>query len=50
MNRGAGAGATAAPSNTNGAAAPEKAEDIDALKSQLNAMQAQLEKLVKDRG
>jgi len=37
----------------NGAAstsgAPEKGEDIDALKSQLNAMQAQLEKLVKDR-
>jgi polyhydroxyalkanoate synthesis repressor PhaR len=33
----------------NGATAPEKGEDIDSLKSQLNAMQAQLEKLVKDR-
>ena len=31
------------------AASPEKSEDIDSLKSQLNAMQAQLEKLVKDR-
>jgi len=30
-------------------ATPEKAEDIDTLKSQLNAMQAQLEKLAKDR-
>jgi len=48
MNRGAGAGA-AGPSNANGPAAAEKGEDIDALKSQLNAMQAQLEKLVKDR-
>ena len=34
----------------NGAAAtPEKAEDIDALKSQLSVMQQQLDKLVKDR-
>jgi polyhydroxyalkanoate synthesis repressor PhaR len=34
----------------NGPAQPaEKAEDIDALKSQLNVMQAQLDKLVKDR-
>jgi polyhydroxyalkanoate synthesis repressor PhaR len=41
-------GATPGPAN---GAAPsgEKAEDIDALKSQLNTMQAQLEKLVKDR-
>jgi len=40
------------PSGANGttAAPPEKTEDIDALKSQLNMMQAQLEKLVKDRG
>ena len=50
MNRGPGVGATAAPSHANGAAAvPERGEDIGALKSQLNAMQAQLEKLVKDR-
>ena len=50
MNGGPGVGATAAPSHANGAAAvPERGEDIDALKSQLNAMQAQLEKLVKDR-
>ena len=49
VNRGAGTAATP-PGNTNAAAAPaEKAEDIDALKSQLNTMQAQLEKLVKDR-
>ena len=48
MNR--GAGAATPPGNANGAAAPaEKAEDIDALKSQRNSMQAQLEKLVKDR-
>jgi polyhydroxyalkanoate synthesis repressor PhaR len=41
----------ATPGAGNGSAAPaEKAEDIDALKSQLNTMQAQLEKLVKDRG
>ena len=33
----------------NASGAPEKGEDIDSLKSQLNAMQAQLEKLVKDR-
>ncbi len=45
VNRGAGpftGGATATTTS--------KAEDIDALKSQLNAMQSQLEKLVKDRG
>ncbi len=41
-------GATAAPSNST-AASPEKGEDIDSLKSQLNAMQAQIEKLAKDR-
>jgi len=41
---------TATPgSATNGATTGEKSEDIDSLKSQLNAMQAQLEKLVKDR-
>ena len=33
----------------NGTGTGEKSEDIDSLKSQLNAMQAQLEKLVKDR-
>jgi polyhydroxyalkanoate synthesis repressor PhaR len=40
------------PPSAKDAAAPSaaKAEDIDALKAQLNAMQAQLEKLVKDRG
>jgi polyhydroxyalkanoate synthesis repressor PhaR len=45
--------AQAGRSGTSGSAAPaptpEKTEDIDALKSQLNAMQAQLEKLAKDR-
>ncbi len=40
-------GAAAAP---NGTAQPaEKGEDIDALKAQLNSMQAALDKLVKDR-
>lgn len=42
----------AAGGTANGAASgqpAEKSEDIDSLKSQLNAMQAQLEKLVKDR-
>ncbi len=39
---GRGGGATPPPPNT-------KTEDIDSLKAQLNAMQAQLEKLVKDR-
>ena len=33
----------------NGAAAPEAAEDIDALKSKLSVMQQQLDKLAKDR-
>jgi polyhydroxyalkanoate synthesis repressor PhaR len=42
-------GGTATSSAANGTAAPEKSEDIDVLKSQLNAMQAQLNKLVKDR-
>jgi len=42
--------ATGTPGSTaNGATTGEKSEDIDSLKSQLNAMQAQLEKLVKDR-
>jgi len=44
-------GATPA-AGTNGAAAspaPAKTEDIDSLKNQLNAMQAQIEKLAKDR-
>ncbi len=44
VNRSGGATAPGAA-----APAPEKSEDIDALKSQLNAMQAQLEKLAKDR-
>src|SRR5689334_1042068 len=44
-----GAANGAANSASGNAGAPEKGEDIDALKSQLNAMQAQLEKLVKDR-
>ncbi len=42
--------ATAAAPNGAAAQPAEKAEEIDALKSQLNVMQAQLEKLVKDRG
>ena len=47
-SRAPGAPGTTPPSN--GAAdAPEKGEDIDSLKSQLNAMQAQIEKLAKDR-
>ena len=46
MNRAPGA---AGGASTNGAAAPEKAEDIDALKSQLSVMQQQLDKLAKDR-
>ncbi len=44
-NRGPGANPPASPASAAG-----KTEDIDALKSQLNAMQAQLEKLGKDRG
>jgi polyhydroxyalkanoate synthesis repressor PhaR len=36
-------------SDETSAAANNKPEDIDSLKSQLNAMQAQLEKLVKDK-
>ena len=45
VNKAGGAGTT-----PKGAAQPEeKGEDIDALKSQLNVMQAQIEKLVKDR-
>jgi polyhydroxyalkanoate synthesis repressor PhaR len=47
MNR--GQGGSASPINAGGATTPDKGEDIDALKSQLNAMQAQLEKLVKSR-
>lgn len=45
---GAGAGAPGGTS-TGSAPAAEKGEDIDNLKSQLNAMQAQIEKLAKDR-
>jgi polyhydroxyalkanoate synthesis repressor PhaR len=46
----AGRTPSSAPNSAaNGGSTPEKGEDIDALKSQLNAMQAQLEKLVKDR-
>jgi polyhydroxyalkanoate synthesis regulator protein len=44
----------AAGARTPGAATPPagsaaKSEEMDALKAQLNAMQAQLEKLVKDK-
>ena len=44
-NRDPGAGNPASPAPASG-----KTDDIDALKSQLTAMQTQLEKLVKDRG
>jgi polyhydroxyalkanoate synthesis repressor PhaR len=53
MTRGTAAGAKpgtsqnpSAPNNTD----PVKTQDIDALKSQLNQMQNQLEKLMKERG
>ena len=50
-NRGSAAGSAPGPAQgAAGATTPGKSEDIDALKSQLNTMQAQLEKLVKDRG
>ena len=50
VNRSASAATPAGNSNAGAAPAEKKAEEIDALKSQLNSMQAQLEKLVKDRG
>ena len=47
-DRGPTGGATSGPPGSTGPG-PERTDDIDSLKSQLNVMQAQLEKLVKDR-
>jgi polyhydroxyalkanoate synthesis repressor PhaR len=51
MARGNSAAAASTGGSSGGAAAsdPAKTQDIDALKSQLNQMQSQLEKLMKDR-
>jgi polyhydroxyalkanoate synthesis repressor PhaR len=46
---GGAAGRTAAPPSAAQTAPAAKTDDIDALRSQLNAMQSQLERLVKDK-